>query len=58
MSDLQTKINEIKRSEQGDVARSDDDLEKSLAYMNKQDAFKKHYKDFYTDIKLSVKEDW
>jgi hypothetical protein len=58
MENKEIKIAQLKRAEQGDVLRSDDDLEKSLQYQTKQEAFKKSYKDFYTDIKLSSKEDW
>lgn len=33
-------------------------LENSKSYENDAEAFKSKYKEFYTDIKLSHKEDW
>lgn len=33
-------------------------LEDSIAYESDAEKFKRRYKDFYTDIKISHKEDW
>lgn len=54
----QALIKKLKHAETGDVAASDDDLQKSEAYKSKQQAFKDKYKDFYDDVKLHIKEDW
>lgn len=34
------------------------DLEEAEAFETDAEAFKRKYKEFYTDIKLSHKEDW
>lgn len=36
----------------------DYDIEELLPKKNSAEEFKKKYKEFYTDIKLSIKEDW
>ncbi|MEG1613711.1 MAG: hypothetical protein RR357_06050 [Clostridia bacterium] len=51
-------IKKLKRSENGNTATSDDDLEKSCLLKNKNQAFKDNYKEFYDDVKLHIKEDW
>lgn len=54
----QQLIKKLKKGEHGDVAKEDNDLEKSVSYMKKPAAAKAKYKDFYDDVKLSIKEDW
>lgn len=54
----QQALKQIKRGEGGDTARSDNDLERSKNYASKNAKFKAKYKEYYTDIKLSSKEDW
>lgn len=54
----QQALKQLKRNENGDTARSDNDLERSKDYATKNAKFKAKYKEYYTDIKLSSKEDW
>ena len=41
-------------------AAKDDEAEEILPYENPDsaDEFKRKYKEFYTDVKISIKEDW
>ena len=48
----------MKNREQGDVASNDDDLVRSEKYMKKGQYARSNYKEFYDDVKLSIKEDW
>lgn len=48
----------MKNREQGDVASNDDDLVRSEKYKKKGQYARSKYKEFYDDIKLSIKEDW
>ena len=54
----QRLIAKLKRGENGDTARDDDDLYKSESLMKKAYKFKSNYKDYYDDVKLHIKEDW
>lgn len=36
----------------------EEDLERAENFESDSEAFKRRYKEFYTDIKLSHKEDW
>lgn len=60
MDDKQKKqlLKKLKKTETGDIAKNDDDLVKSEGYLNKPQAEKARYKEFYDDVKLSIKEDW
>ena len=51
-------LRKMKNREQGDVASNDDDLVRSEKYMKKGQYARSKYKEFYDDIKLSIKEDW
>ena len=46
----QRLIAKLKRGENGDTARDDDDLYKSESLMKKADKFKSNYKDYYDDV--------
>jgi hypothetical protein len=48
----------MKNREQGDVASNDDDLIRSEKFMKKGQYARSKYKEFYDDVKLSIKEDW
>lgn len=50
-------LRKMKNREQGDVA-SNDDLVRSEKYMKKGQYARSKYKEFYDDVKLSIKEDW
>lgn len=54
----QQLIKRMKNRETGDTYRDDDDLVRSETYMKKGQAEKSKYKEFYDDVKLSIKEDW
>ena len=51
-------LRKMKNREQGDVASNDDDLVRSEKYMKKGQYARSKYKEFYDDVKLSIKEDW
>lgn len=51
-------LRKMKNREQGDVASNDDDLFRSEKYMKKGQYARSKYKEFYDDVKLSIKEDW
>lgn len=54
----QKLLKQIRNREQGDVAKNDNDLEKSLSYESEAETEKRVYKEFYDDIKHHIKEDW
>lgn len=56
--DKKEALKKLKRSNCGDCAVADDDLEKSGEFKTKNQAFKDKYKDYYDDVKLHIKEDW
>lgn len=47
-----------KYDEDCDCIEEEEDLERAAEYESEAEAFKRRYKEFYTDIKLSHKEDW
>ena len=47
-----------KYDEDCDRIEEEEDLERAEKYESEAEAFKRRYKEFYTDIKLSHKEDW
>ena len=47
-----------KYDEDCDYIEDEDDLERAEGCESEAEAFKRRYKEFYTDIKLSHKEDW
>lgn len=51
-------LEKMKNRESGVVSRCDDDLERSEKYMKKGQYERSKYKEFYDDVKLSIKEDW
>ena len=51
-------LRKMKNREQGDVASNDDDLIRSEKFMKKGQYARSKYKEFYDDVKLSIKEDW
>lgn len=51
-------LRKMKNREQGDVASNDDDLVRSEKFMKKSQYARSKYKEFYDDVKLSIKEDW
>lgn len=51
-------LRKMKNREQGDVASNDDDLVRSEKYMKKGQYARSKYKEFYDDVKLSIKEEW
>lgn len=51
-------LRKMKNREQGDVASNDDDLVRSEKFMKKGQYARSKYKEFYDDVKLSIKEDW
>ncbi len=48
-------LRKMKNREQGDVASNDDDLVRSEKYMKKGQYARSKYKEFYDDVKLSIK---
>ena len=47
-----------KYDEDCDCIEDEEDLESAEGCESEAEAFKRRYKEFYTDIKLSHKEDW
>ena len=47
-----------KYDEDCDCIEEEEDLERAENFESDSEAFKRRYKEFYTDIKLSHKEDW
>lgn len=47
-----------KYDEDCDCIEEEEDLERAEGCESEAEAFKRRYKEFYTDIKLSQKEDW
>lgn len=47
-----------KYDEDCDCIEDEEDLERAEGCESEAEAFKHRYKEFYTDIKLSHKEDW
>ena len=47
-----------KYDEDCDCIEEEEDLEKAENFESDSEAFKRRYKEFYTDIKLSHKDDW
>ena len=47
-----------KYDEDCDCIEDEEDLERAEGCESEAEAFKRRYKEFYTDIKLSHKDDW